>query len=362
MKHKYNILLIFLASLFLSIAVMTYNADTNDSISLYDYHGACNYSVSYSESLIKIDSSEGSVNLTFDSDDFDCYVYNGVFVFLSPDPLHPTSDNTKIVTIFDSQTRYLSSFATDKNFNLSPALFACDENYNIYLCDKDDSSVIYKFSSSGNVTLLSCPVPVRQIMCTEDSLSLFFTWDGVYTQHSRSLALLSGSVIHTPCVMKSETEFVSADSKDYHIENGILNEVAKIPETEAPETPAPENHRVTIKDNLILAEQGITVAKLRKVLGLKSDEMVVYRVDGKVISSGRLGTGMRVLYNESEKQIVIKGDLTGEGNVNSRDLKLMMKFLTQEKTPDRLQKIAGNLDSDNTITIRDLLFLSKMYQ
>ena len=58
---------------------------------------------------------------------------------------------------------------------------------------------------------------------------------------------------------------------------------------------------------------------------------------------------------------VIYGELTSEGNINSRDLKLMMKFITGEEVPDKAQTKAADINRDGNISVKDLLLLSKMY-
>ena len=100
---------------------------------------------------------------------------------------------------------------------------------------------------------------------------------------------------------------------------------------------------------------------LLDTLGLEESKITIEKADGEAVASGKLGTGMTVLADGTRYSVAVKGDLTGEGNLNSRDLDAMMRHLTKENFLADIFAIAADLDNDNAITTKDLLALSRLY-
>lgn len=77
--------------------------------------------------------------------------------------------------------------------------------------------------------------------------------------------------------------------------------------------------------------QGTTAARFRKQLAEEGITCTFRNHHGDPVTQGRLGTGWAVTLTTDEGnetyQIVIPGDLTGEGNVNSSDDKLLLRYL-----------------------------------
>lgn len=85
---------------------------------------------------------------------------------------------------------------------------------------------------------------------------------------------------------------------------------------------------------------------------------------GKSISSGIVGTNMKVLLKENNKvnqeyTIVIYGDVTGEGNINNNDTKLLSNYLLGKVNIGRTQLIAADVKHDGKVDTSDLLLLEK---
>lgn len=364
MKHRNFFFAIFLIVSLLFVTIISYNATDSESLIVFDYHSKKEYSVGYSEGSVQIARSDKSISFPYETDEFSSMVYNGVFAFVSKDPLSSYDSTSFSVTVFDFETRYLYSVLSPTGINTAPTLFASDDDYNVYMCSKDNTDILLKFSPDTGYTSYDLSSSIQQIMCIDNQI-LLITADGVYTLADGSPQKLCSIVINTPCTMDDNNEFTSADDRQYCFENNSLTEISEstpvATESTSESISENENYGVKIENNYIYADYGTTVAKLRKALGLKSEDIVVIKTDGKIITSGKLGTGMKALLNSGEKLIVIKGELTGEGNINSRDLKLMMKILTEEKIPDELLKIAADLDDNGEINTKDLYLLSKLY-
>ena len=364
MKHRNFFFAIFLIVSLLFVTIISYNATDSESLIVFDYHSKKEYSVSYAEGSVQIARSDKSISFPYETDVFSSMVYNGVFAFICKDSLSSYDSASLSVTVFDSETRYLYSVLSPIGINTAPTLFASDDDYNVYMCPKDNTDILLKFSPDTGYTSYDLSSSIQQIMCIDNQI-LLITADGVFTLADGSPQKLCSIVINTPCTMDDDNEFTSADGRQYCFENNSLAEISEstpvATESTSESISENENYGVKIENDYIYADYGTTVAKLRKALGLKSEDIVVIKTDGKIITSGKLGTGMRALLNSGEKLIVIKGELTGEGNINSRDLKLMMKILTEEKIPNELLKIAADLDDNGEINTKDLFYLSKLY-
>ena len=70
---------------------------------------------------------------------------------------------------------------------------------------------------------------------------------------------------------------------------------------------------------------------------------------------------MTLIVKGSHYSIVVTGDLTGEGNVNSRDLDALMKHLTEEQQLTGIFISAADIDKDNMLSTKDLVLLSRLY-
>ena len=111
---------------------------------------------------------------------------------------------------------------------------------------------------------------------------------------------------------------------------------------------------------------GTTVAVLKKNISYDGYTLLVKKQDGSTKTTGTLGTGMTVVFlNPSgsvkeEYKIVIYGDITGEGNCNSRDIRLFMSALLGEETLAFPYNYAADLNRDGTIDAIDLLKEGKL--
>ena len=58
----------------------------------------------------------------------------------------------------------------------------------------------------------------------------------------------------------------------------------------------------------------------------------------------------------------VKGDLTGEGNMNSRDKNELFNYLLKETVPDGVHFDAADLDYSNNINAVDLVILKTQFE
>ncbi len=86
--------------------------------------------------------------------------------------------------------------------------------------------------------------------------------------------------------------------------------------------------------------------------------------NGNLKSKGNIGTDMKAKFKGTNKTqtftLIVMGDITKEGNVNSKDTQLLMKYLLSETELSDSCKIAANIIEDGTISNADLVAMSQM--
>ena len=93
-------------------------------------------------------------------------------------------------------------------------------------------------------------------------------------------------------------------------------------------------------------------------------EVKVSKHNGTDKTSGFIGTGDKVkIYLDSqlvsEYEVIIKGDVNGDGNLSVSDISKLYKYLKKKMTMDDCYVDAGNVNGDNRISVSDV---SKLYK
>lgn len=119
-------------------------------------------------------------------------------------------------------------------------------------------------------------------------------------------------------------------------------------------------------DNYIIVPQDTTIAILKKhINSAKNSNLIFYDNKNRKTSSGNLGTGFSLEYYENSSlkfkyTIIVMGDITGEGSVNTRDKRRLTDYLLGKLELTSAQKYAANLDKNNLIDSLDLLLLNRL--
>lgn len=90
-----------------------------------------------------------------------------------------------------------------------------------------------------------------------------------------------------------------------------------------------------------------------------SDSATVYNSDGNVMSSGNVRTGYTVSVNDHTYTIIILGDLTGEGNVKTNDVNVLMNYCVDSEILNELQVLAADYDCNGVVDNRDLVLIAR---
>lgn len=113
-----------------------------------------------------------------------------------------------------------------------------------------------------------------------------------------------------------------------------------------------------ITDNYILGvAAGTTVTAFKQNFDV---DITIYNANGKQVTSGKIKTGYTVNYAKKIYTVCVTGDVTGEGNVNSRDVKALMEHLIDKNTLNNCYLRAADCNYDNTVDNRDLVLMAKL--
>lgn len=109
-----------------------------------------------------------------------------------------------------------------------------------------------------------------------------------------------------------------------------------------------------------------TVGEFKKNINYEGYTVEFVRYGGKIITSGTVGTAtLARFYNDNytyEYELCVSGDITGEGNVNSRDKDAMFDYILGNLTFNGVFIDASDLHKTESIDIRDMIMLLRIIE
>ncbi len=113
-------------------------------------------------------------------------------------------------------------------------------------------------------------------------------------------------------------------------------------------------------------DQGTTIKEFKDNILYNTEKYSIHFINysNSAVTSGIVGTNMKVILKEKNKTkceytIVIYGDLTGEGNINSRDTNTLLNHLLGKTSLSGPYLLAADINHDNVVNTLDLLLLEK---
>ena len=249
----------------------------------------------------------------------------------------------------------------------SPAAFCFDDTLidaqgRVYSVNSGGMSLLFNADFSGNQP--SACVIGSYIYCSNGNQITRYDMSGnksaylnvvgavkaMYSRNGRIYALSGDSRINEI----GEKEFILINNNDQSANNDsrsnnnkISSEVYRVDST---------NYRIS------LINSPTTFAQFKKNMRFDGYKAKLFR-GAKELTGGNVGTAMTAVFSSDNSytyELAVRGDITGEGNINSRDVKELMSYLLGDISFDGVYYIAADVSDDDEVDILDLAILSRM--
>ncbi|MGN0537322.1 MAG: dockerin type I repeat-containing protein [Acutalibacteraceae bacterium] len=243
-----------------------------------------------------------------------------------------TSDG-KIYT-FDTQSGFSLYFSSDYQYT------AVMKN-KIYAAAHDK---IYCLDTNGTISAVYTSNSTITALCASNN-SLAFISDGtVYIITANDFSPVQSEISHEVSDNTSSSHPVSQNSE--------ITDTSQI-----------TSSVYDLTKNIIELPSGKTIAQIKKEITYTGYTAQFSDHNHKTKTSGILGTGATLTLTDGSKShtytFLVCGDISGEGNINTRDITALSDYLIYKSDLTELQLKAADLNKDNIVNTSDLLSLYK---
>lgn len=226
----------------------------------------------------------------------------------------------------------------------------------------DFCSAVYKADSKNYIAAL-----------TSNNIVTFYDIDDGLTAKYK-VELDAQDKIVSICTSGTKTILVWKNDTDAKAKILDKDDLTEIKNDTDPEPENPSDFEPVVKalnDAYTLSEServyiplSETISKVKDNLNLSGYNIEFKNYAGKAITSGKLGTGSVAIFSKDGKTaeftFIVKGDVTGEGNANSRDVDCMYNHILGKSSLSEINSKAADINNDGVVDTLDLLLLSKM--
>lgn len=262
--------------------------------------------------------------------------------------------------------------------------YCCDSNGDVFIFDSDNGFKLFMQTEYENLCIFN-----NTVYGTKNNSVYMLDNNGTpqaecKLNNSIQQLCVSGSKMAVYCANNVEflykEDFISLtdESTEQIFDNEanipILSEVISEPndlqsystnfDNEVPDYSVSVGDYSFFNDMIIGIQQGTTIAKFKKNISYNSNTIRFTNHNGQVKTSGQLGTGWRVDFIGNGETvsyyIIILGDVTGEGNINSRDIAALSDYLLKKSELSKYAICAADINLDGTANSLDLLLIDKI--
>lgn len=288
-------------------------------------------------------------NLMINTEKFNkILTFNGICYGLKNNNLHQLSTNGIVKTL---------------NYNSGNTLYKVSENF---ACSNDGSLFTFKGNSLVEVMDLDTNHPAtvcetdKHIVCvSNDTLKAYNKFSG----EPQELYDTNSAIYN----ISAYQNMITVLYRDYSFEvfntETIFNNSNPAKYTQNTASTKSKDDKITRINGkkFLFIEQGTTIAKFKKNKKYKG-----FIISFREKESGVIGTGMNVTIKNDKSlytyTTIVRGDVTGEGNVNSRDINEMFAHLLEDKKLQAPYRLAGDLNKDGSISNTDLVLVTKIME
>lgn len=304
-----------------------------------------NTSVAVSDNEVFIINTDGQYayakGIDLNGEKENTYQFDGVVseVFINNSKAYARLYNGEIYYISNGKYQYATSINTvDSLSNAGTGWIYTDYKSLVSLTDKNQQQ-IYS-ADSNRIVNNSCVIysDGRRIK----------TSDGKYYNMSYDIiALLSTDnkiavvLSDYSCKVISKTEMKSDNGSS--VNNYITN----------------NGSSYYVNDNIIYGvESGTTVSQFKKAF---SSTINVYDSDGNSVTSEKMKTGYITEISGNRYFVAVRGDVTGEGNVKSNDITVLMSVLVDKSKISGVFYISADYNYNGKVNNQDLVLIAQDY-
>ncbi len=118
-----------------------------------------------------------------------------------------------------------------------------------------------------------------------------------------------------------------------------------------------KSSKLEIAGKYIFLNRPMTLAEVKNSIEYNNYVLTVRNHLNKIVTSGNVGTNWEFTFsgnNEMVFYIVMLGDITGEGNINSRDVSKLSEYLLDDTELSDASLFAADIDQNEVINLLDL--------
>lgn len=350
--------LIIFAVVCLTADIPSTSADT--SFTLTDCLCDVSYAITVEKDTAYISGGGISLSIPTNGGVFDGCVCGNTLSLISRN----YDENSGIkLTVYKCDIRSSSfySYEITTQCSVTSGLLTCDRYGDLYITDYYDRKSVIICHDGIVIGTCTCDDFICQLMCPDGENILVLCKNSVRLINNKSISTLTSPALTLPVSYTGNSTLTDCDGNVFVYHNMTLtkNTDNTSATTFNPDNFSDEAYLYTNSGIFVLNSQ-TTVSRLKSSVGTVKDNVIILRENGNEVTSGNIGTGMTIIVNDRQYTAAVKGDLTGEGNINSRDIRLMMKYLIKEQTYDELHLYSGDLNLDGILNTKDLLMLAKL--
>ena len=198
---------------------------------------------------------------------------------------------------------------------------------------------------------------------TKASVDFYYSADGEgYTMLGKTSVVTEKASDWTQCVFTAKSDMtVSARYIRVHYNLGGArfrwsSEISVLGTGSIPEN----EHRITEADGVKYIRDFENGAELSDVFSAFGGRKITVRnAKGNEKTTGMIGTGDIITDGESEYVAVVRGDLSGDGKINTGDYVALRRAILNQVRLSKAQELAGDIDKNGKLQAKDYIVLRK---